>query len=547
MHRRSETCPSGALFNLLDSLIHSDDALAGSLQENLEGNFISYLCQRLRRKLKENTMTDTQVPQSSPPIDGKPSVAPNKRLGQISLIACLGGLLFGYDTGVANGAEGHMAQELGLTTLQLGVVISSLVFAAAFGALIAGRISDAIGRRRTIILLSLLFFAGALLVVFSPSGPPGEFYGPGFGVLVAGRIMLGLAVGGASTVVPVYLAELAPLEIRGSLSGRNELAIVLGQLLAFVINAIIASTLHGVVDGIWRIMFAVCAVPAVALFIGMLRMPESPRWLVSHGRYDEARKVMQTIRNPERVNIELEDIMQAHTANGGQAGRGMGLREVLSNKWLVRLVIVGIGVAVAQQLTGINAIMYYGTRVLEESGMNAEQAVIANISFGVVAVIGGIVALRNMDRLDRRTTFILGLSLTTTFHILIAIAGSVLPVGNSMRPIVILVLVVGFVLSMQSFLNVAVWVWLAEIFPVQVKGIGCGISVFCGWAVNGIVALFFPTLVSGVGLTASFLIFAVVGALALIFIVKFVPETRGRSLEELDREIYSGRIFSRQS
>src|SRR5699024_10360410 len=121
-------------------------------------------------------------------------------------------------------------------------------------------------------------------------------------------------------------------------------AIVLGQLLAFVINAIIASTLHGVVDGIWRIMFAVCAVPAVALFIGMLRMPESPRWLVSHGRYDEARKVMQTIRNPERVNIELEDIMQAHTANGGQAGRGMGLREVLSNKWLVRLVIVGIGV-----------------------------------------------------------------------------------------------------------------------------------------------------------------------------------------------------------
>ena len=116
-----------------------------------------------------------------------------------------------------------------------------------------------------------------------------------------------------------------------------------------------------------------------------------------------------------------------------------------------------------------------------------------------------------------------------------------------MRPIVILVLVVGFVLSMQSFLNVAVWVWLAEIFPVQVKGIGCGISVFCGWAVNVVVALFFPTLVSGIGLTASFLIFAVVGALALIFIVKFVPETRGRSLEELDREIYSGRIFSRQS
>ncbi|ALC07096.1 hypothetical protein CDES_13855 [Corynebacterium deserti GIMN1.010] len=502
-------------------------------------------------------MTNIKAPTSAPSRQGAAaptSGTPARRLGQISLVACLGGLLFGYDTGVANGAEGHMAQELGLNVFQLGVVISSLVFAAALGALFAGRISDAVGRRKAIILLSGLFFFGSIMVVFSPAGELGQFYGPGFAVLVTGRIMLGLAVGGASTVVPVYLAELAPLEIRGSLTGRNELAIVAGQLLAFVINAIIAVTLHGVVDGIWRIMFAVCALPAIALFFGMLRMPESPRWLVNQGRYDEARRVMETVRTPQRAQEEMDEIISVHSENNkkllgipevSQGNAHMSLKDVLSNKWLVRLLIAGIGVAVAQQLTGINAIMYYGTRVLEESGMSAEMAVIANIAFGAVAVIGGLIALRNMDRLDRRTTFIIGLSLTTTFHILIAIAGTLLPEGNAVRPFAIMILVVGFVLSMQTFLNVAVWVWLAEIFPVRMKGIGTGIAVFCGWGVNGVLALFFPALVSGVGITVSFLIFAVVGAIALAFVAKFVPETRGRSLEELDHAIFSGKIFQR--
>src|SRR5919106_4571037 len=180
-----------------------------------------------------------------------------KRIGLISIVACLGGLLFGYDTGVTNGAEGPMAEELGLSLLQVGVVISSLVFAAAVGALFGGKISDAIGRRTTIIVLAVLFFLGVLIVVFSP----------GFGLLVAGRIILGLAVGGASTVVPVYLAELAPFEIRGSITGRNELAIVVGQLSAFVVNAIIGNV-FGDVAGVWRIMFSICALPAIALFVG---------------------------------------------------------------------------------------------------------------------------------------------------------------------------------------------------------------------------------------------------------------------------------------
>ena len=262
---------------------------------------------------------DSTAEAELPPLTNGPH---RKRIGLISVVACLGGLLFGYDTGVANGAEGPMAKELGLSLLQLGVVISALLFAAAIGALVGGIISDAIGRRKTILILAVLFFVGVLLVVFSPAGPePGTFSATGFATLVAGRIVLGLAVGGASTVVPVFLAELSPYEIRGSITGRNELAIVVGQLSAFVVNAILGVTL-GHVDGVWRIMFAVCALPAVALFVGMLRMPESPRWLVEKGKHDEALRVLKTVRSEDRAMAEFAQVeLIAREERGGPPDR----------------------------------------------------------------------------------------------------------------------------------------------------------------------------------------------------------------------------------
>ena len=467
------------------------------------------------------------VPEAElPPLTEGPH---RKRIGLISIVACLGGLLFGYDTGVSNGAEGPMAQELGLSLLQLGIVISSLIFAAAVGALVGGKISDAIGRRKTIILLAIMFFVGVLFVVFSP----------GFEILVAGRIILGLAVGGASTVVPVYLAELAPYEIRGSITGRNELAIVLGQFTAFVVNAILGNTL-GHIDGVWRIMFGVCALPAVALFFGMLRMPESPRWLVEKGRYDEALAVLKTVRSEDRALAEFAQVEQV--TEDEKKGNQLSFKEILSNKWLRRIVFVGIGVSVTQQLTGINSIMYYGSRVLEESGFTETAALMANTVFGLAAVIGGIFALRNMDRLDRRKTFFIGLFLTTICHCLVGIAGMLLPEGNPARPYVILVLITAFVLSMQSFLNIAVWVWLAEIFPLEIRGLAIGIAVFFGWFVNGLLALYVPTLLNMLGL-GTFFLFAVIGVIMLGFLWHEVPETRGRSLEALEEDLLDGEIY----
>jgi sugar porter (SP) family MFS transporter len=448
----------------------------------------------------------------------------------VALVATFGGLLFGYDTGVINGALSPMSAELGLTPITEGVVTASLVFAAAIGAIFGGRLSDAWGRRKTIILLAVLFFAGTVAVVFTPN----------FEVLVFGRILLGLAVGGASTVVPVFLAELAPYEIRGSLAGRNELAIVIGQLAAFVVNAIIGN-LFGHLDGVWRIMFAICALPAVALFFGMLRMPESPRWLVEKDRRQEALAVLQTVRSADRAVAELADVELV--AKEERASHQIGWRAIFTNKNLFRILLVAIGLGIAQQLTGINSIMYYGQTVLTESGFSKDGALIANVAPGVIAVVGGIIALKMMDRLDRRTTFITGLSLTTACHVLIGVASVTLPVGSPARPFVILFLVVAFVGSMQTFLNVAVWVYLSEIFPLHMRGFGIGVAVFALWVVNGFLSLYFPSMVAAMGITGTFFLFAGVGALALLFVITQVPESRGRTLEALEEDVTTGAIY----
>ena len=221
----------------------------------------------------------------------------------------------------------------------------------------------------------------------------------------------------------------------------------------------------------------------------------------------------------------------------------IGIRAIMGSKWLRRIIFVGIGVCIVQQLTGINSIMYYGTRVLEESGMGEQEAVLANIAFGVVAVIGGIIALRNMDRIDRRKTFMIGLLAHHDFplprgHCVDAVAG-----GESRSAVRDPRPGRRFVLSMQTFLNVAVWVWLAEVFPLHMRGLGIGMAVFFCWVTNGILGLYFPTLVATIGITGSFFLFAGIGVVALLFVYTQVPETRGRSLEALEEDVSSGQIY----
>jgi MFS transporter, SP family, major inositol transporter len=269
-------------------------------------------------------------------------------------------------------------------------------------------------------------------------------------------------------------------------------------------------------------------------------MPESPRWLISKGRTQDALAVLKTIRSSDRAEAEMADVK--HLADEEKEMNLSGWA-ALKNKWILRILLVGIGLGVAQQLTGINSIMYYGQSVLVEAGFDSRAALIANIAPGVIAVVGGVIALTLMQRVNRRTTLLLGFTLTTICHFLIGIASIALPVGNPARPFVILFLVVAFVGSMQTFLNIAVWVMLSEIFPLHIRGFAIGVSIFCLWIANAFLGLFFPTLVASVGITGTFFMFGVVGILALIFIYTQVPETRGRTLEALEEDVTTGAIY----
>ena len=456
------------------------------------------------------TPKDTMSAQSTasilPPLGtGKHS----RYLGIIALIATFGGLLFGYDTGVINGALEPMSRELGMDSTAQGWVTGSLAFAAAIGALGCGRISDRYGRRITIIGLSTIFFIGALTCVFAPNVV----------VLITGRTLLGLAVGSASAVVPVFLAELAPYEIRGSLSGRNELMVVGGQLAAFIVNALIGNV-WGEHDGVWRWMFAICTLPAIGLFVGMLRVPESPRWLLRVGRREQA--------------LEAE----ATTQNDVAGKESVGVRG-----WFVRILLVGILVGAGQQLTGINSIMYYGIKVLKEAGFSESAALIANIAPGTIAVLGSILSLRLMERVPRRVMVITGYSSTAFFHVLIAGASMLLPADNAARPWILLVLIVCFVGAMQTCLNVSTWVIMSELFPLRVRAAGMGISAFSGWMMNGVLSLAFPVILGAVGLTGSFIGFAAVNVVIALLMFRNLPETRGMSLEQVERGVMDGSAY----
>ena len=329
---------------------------------------------------------DTAAPVADLPPDTK---GPHSsRLGLVAVVATFGGLLFGYDTGVINGALEPMKSDLGLTSFTEGLVVSILIFGAAIGAIAGGKLSDLRGRRSNILLIALVFMVGTLGCVLSPSWP----------VLAVFRLVLGLAVGAASATVPVYLSEIAPYERRGSMVTRNEVMIVSGQFAAFIINAVIFRV-WGEHEGVWRFMLAVAVLPAIALFVGMLRMPESPRWLVLKGRDDEALGVLRQVRSPERAEAEMSEV---HALAEEQQAAETGGASDLGVRWIRRLIFIGVGLGVFQQFTGINSVMYYGTQLLTQSGFSASAAIIANTLNGLFSVLGITVGLLIMNRVDRR-------------------------------------------------------------------------------------------------------------------------------------------------
>lgn len=443
-------------------------------------------------------------------------------LRTIILVSTFGGLLFGYDTGVINGALPFMAEadQLNLTALTEGMVASSLLLGAAIGAVFGGRLSDYNGRRKNILILAVLFFAATLGCTLAPN----------VSVMIISRFLLGLAVGGASVTVPAYLAEMSPAESRGRMVTQNELMIVTGQLLAFTCNAIIGNVL-GDTSYAWRYMLVIAALPAVFLFFGMLKVPESPRWLVSKGRKEDALHVLRRIRSEEKAKSELAEIESAFHK---EAEMEQAAFKDLAVPWVRRIVFIGIGIAVVQQLTGVNSIMYYGTQILKDAGFETKAALIGNIANGVISVLATFVGIWLLGKVGRRPMLMTGLIGTTAVLLLIGVLSVVLK-GSPALPYVVLSLTVTFLAFQQGAVSPVTWLMLSEIFPLRLRGLGMGVTVFCLWIVNFLVGFTFPVLLANIGLSATFFIFVLLGIASVIFVKRFLPETNGLSLEQLEQ------------
>ena len=461
----------------------------------------------------------TQAPtleQDTPP-------AVSRRLRVVTIVATFGGLLFGYDTGVINGALPYMTDDLGLTPVTEGMVTSSLLLGAALGAVAGGRLSDARGRRRTILTLAVLFFVGALACTLAPTTA----------VMVVARFVLGLAVGGASVTVPVYLAEISPAERRGALVTRNELMIVSGQLLAFTSNAVIARV-GGESGGVWRWMLVLATIPAVVLWFGMLVMPESPRWLASQSRFSDALEVLRQVRSRQRAEAELSEV--SALAVKDEREKLGGWQDMKSVPWVRKLMFVGFGIAIVQQITGVNTIMYYGTQILEDAGFASDTALTANIANGVISVLATFVGIWLLGRVARRPMLMTGQTGTTAALLLIGVFSLVLPSGD-LRAYAVLAMTVTFLAFQQGAISPVTWLMLSEIFPMRMRGFGMGVAAVVLWLTNFVIGLVFPSLVDAIGISHTFFLFVVAGIFSLTFVKLYVPETKGRTLETLEAEL----------
>lgn len=457
----------------------------------------------------------------------------DKKIRLITLVSTIGGLCFGYDTGVISGALIFMKNDLGLTPLQEGLVTSFLLFGAAIGSVGGGWLSDRQGRRKNILWVAVIFIFGAL----------GTAVARDMSSMIIARFILGLAVGCASVTVPIYISELARPAQRERLVTVNELMIVTGQFLAYSVNASIVNFYPDMSHN-WRLMLAIPALPGALLWIGMLVMPESPRFFVRKGQIDKAVAVLKTIRRPEEVEQEIRDIQQVSQI-GINHGRFV---DELKRKWVLQLILIGLMIVLATRVTGVNTIMYYAPTVLKATGLGDAAAVTGAVANGVVSILATLLGMLLIGRHSRRKMFftgqigvtlslvLIGLSFKLFFHMETVDGVSGLHANFTGASYIILALMLVFLTFMQGWIAPVFWLMLAEIYPLRMRGLGMGFAVFGLWIFDFIIQSIFPILLNSYGGGMTFGFFAATNVIMLILLVKFLPETRGLTLEQIEQK-----------
>jgi sugar porter (SP) family MFS transporter len=446
--------------------------------------------------------------------DASAGLAGGQTTKLIYFFGALGGLLFGYDTGVISGAILFIEKDLGLTPFLNGLVVSSLLVGAMIGAAVCGPLSDGLGRRRLVLVAAVVFCVGAIGAALAPNAA----------VLILFRVVLGLAVGAASLIVPLYLSEMAPTEIRGGLSALNQLMIVTGILVAYIVNYALANA------EAWRWMLGLAFVPSLVLLIGMYFAPETPRWLVSKDRDEEAREVLRRTRDEAIVESELEEIKRIE-----EEQEESGLSELLA-PWVRPALLVGIGLAIFQQIIGINTIIYYAPTTLTNVGFGNAAAILANVGIGVVNVGMTLVAIKYVDRVGRKPLLlggVIGMAVSLTA---LGLASLISSMSGAVGWITVACLAL-YIACFATSWGPIVWVMLAEIFPLKVRGSAMAVGTVILWGANFVVSLTFPVFLDWFGPGVVFLGYAVICVAAFFFTSYFVTETKGRSLEQIEADL----------
>jgi sugar porter (SP) family MFS transporter len=430
------------------------------------------------------------------------------------VIAALGGFLFGYDTGVISGALLYIAPDFGIGSFGKQAVVASLLLGAVFGALAAGPLTDRFGRRRVMFCAAVLFALGALASAAAPSAA----------ALVAARVVIGFGLGASSMAVPLYIAEMSPPEVRGRLVSMNQFLITVGILVSYGVGYALAHA------AAWRWMLGLAAVPAALMAAGLLTVPESPRWLLAKGREDDALDVLRQTRAEDEVDSEAQEIRQTIEAESSSR-----YRDLLDGK-LRPALLVGIGVPAINQLVGVNAIIYYTPTILKDTGFGSSAAILGSVGVGVVNVVFTLVALSLVDRIGRRPLVLAGTGLVAVG---LAVLG-VLYLLPSQDGVVGGLIVAGLCVYIAAFaasLGIAIWLYPSEVYPTEVRGKGTSLGVFTHWSLDFVISLTVLTLISLLSQTGLFWFYGVFAVLGLVFLARVLPETKDRSLEEIDRSL----------
>jgi sugar porter (SP) family MFS transporter len=433
---------------------------------------------------------------------------------KISLLAALGGLLFGYDTGVISGALLYIKKDLHAGDLAQSWIVAGLLVGAVAGALIGGRLADLISRRWTLLIAGVVYVGAALAASASQSS----------GQLVAARMVLGLAVGSASAVVPLYIAEHTPPKIRGGTVSYNQLMITIGILVAYLVDFALRDTGSG-----WRWMLALGAVPGIFLVIGMFLVPYSPRWLMQKGRRDEAREVLRRTRAEDSYEAELEEIDSVLSRE-----KRSGLRALMRPS--VRpMLVIGIGLAVIQQVVGVNTVVYFSPTILTYTGLHASDAIAQALSVGITNVVFTVVAVLLLDRVGRRALLIAG---TSGLTLALVTLGAFFAFGwKDSAPWVALLALVVFIASFAIGLGPVFWLMISEIFPLEIRGSAMAVCSVFNWAANFFISYYFLQLIGAIGKAWTFWLYAALGIAGIVFFLTRVPETKNRSLEQIEHDL----------